>query len=174
MSEPLGKPRHITLHWSAGSYTQTHPGYHASVVGSGEVLVSYPYHLKGSHTWGRNSGNLGGSLCADPTRNDRKPKDVQIEALAKWAAEACIVYGLNPRGTVTLPAMRVTGRRIVAVPGKTIEAPVIADHAFFAKKDGYFPDRWDIGDLYPIVLNKARWYFDKLQAGALRFEHFKR
>jgi hypothetical protein len=170
MHEPLGVPKNITLHWSAGTYTQTFSGYHLSIQGDGSVVVSCPLSVKGSHCWGRNTGNIGVSLCAMAKGCPVKP--IQVERAARVCAELCFKYKLNPRGHVTLPKKKRVGANLVSVPGE-ITAPVIADHAWYARQDQYFPDRWDVGDFYGVIFHKACWYYDKLVAKAITPEYIK-
>jgi hypothetical protein len=183
MSEPLGKPVHITMHWSAcANEAETFSDYHFNVNGnSGAVVQTLSVYTKGAHTWMRNSGNLGLAFDAP---GPGACQVVAIEAMAKLAAELCCRFGLDPRGAVTLPAYEREGipdgaGDCLMPTGWTVNAPVIADHALFAKFDQYSAARWDIGsqlgddprNLYALVLPKARWYFDQLKAGKCHFEH---
>ncbi len=169
MTEPMGKPDRITLHWTAGSYTQTFNDYHGCIRGDGRRVATRPLTIKGAHTWGRNSANIGESLCA--MAPGCPVKQEQIETMAATVAEHCHRYGILVRGVVKLPAMRVEGARLVAVPNKWIFAPTVADHAWYAKADGYYPDRWDIGDLYQEVIEKAGWYHAEITAGRRGYQH---
>jgi hypothetical protein len=182
MSEPLGKPAHITLHWSAGDPETTYPDYHFNINGtSGAVTQTLSVATKGAHTWMRNSGNLGLAFDAP---GPGACQVVAIEAMAKLAAELCCRFSLDPRGAVTLPAYEREGipdgaGDCLMPTGGTVNAPVIADHALFAKFDQYSADRWDIGsqlgddpkNLYALVLPKARWYYDQLKTGKCHFEY---
>jgi hypothetical protein len=113
----------------------TFPEYHFCILGDGTVKQTLSIKEKGAHTWKRNTGNVGISMCA--MAPGFPVKDVQIEACAKLVAELCQIYGLSILKDVY-------------------------DHAYWARKDFYFPDRWDIGDKFPIVIRKARWYYAKL------------
>ena len=163
MSEPLGTPRLITLHWSAGGYEQTFPDYHFAILGSGEVRQTLPIAVKGAHTWGRNSGNIGVSLCAMHPDGRHPVTAEQREACACLVAELCGIYGLELSGAVVLPEMRVDGGRIVPT-GRSRTFPAVADHATFARADGYYPDRWDVGPEYAVITAKAKWYRAEIQA----------
>lgn len=167
MSEPLGTPTHITLHWTAGTHDMTFPEYHFCVKGSGQVVQTLSIHEKGAHCWGRNTGNIGISMCAMAPGHPVLP--VQVEHTAKLVAELCQKYGLDPRAQITLPAMRIQGDRLVA-QGYTLQAPVVTDHAWYAKKDGYFPERWDIDAHLAPIVNKAVWYLGRLLAGEAKPE----
>lgn len=152
--------RNITLHWTAGNHKQTFPGYHFCIQGDGTVVPSLALSKKGEHTWGRNTGNVGISLCAMAKGFPVTP--IHIERAAKLCAELCFRHGLDPKGHLDLPRMKVVGNTIVPVPGQTIKAPVITDHAFYARADGYFPARWDIGEYLDPIVRKACWYYEKL------------
>ena len=169
MTEPMGKPDRITLHWTAGSYTQTFNDYHGCIRGDGRRGATRPLTIKGAHTWGRNSGNIGESLCAMAPGCPVKPE--QVETMAAVVAEHCHRFNIPLRGVVKLPAMRVQGSRLVAIPGKTILAPTVADHAWYARADGYYPDRWDIGATYEVVMEKAAWYLQRIASGRRGYEH---
>ncbi len=162
MTEALGKPRLITLHWTAGTHDWTSPHYHWSIKGGGQVVQTLSMALKGSHTWGRNSGNIGIALCA---MADGVPVlDAQRRACAILVAELCGVYGLQIDGTLLLPEMEVVGERIQPT-GRQRSFPVVADHAVFARADGYYPDRWDIGPEYEPILRAAIAYRGDLIGG---------
>ena len=169
MNEPMGQPNRITLHWTASGYSQVFGDYHGCIKGDGVRVATRPLTVKGVHTWGRNSGNIGESLCGMAKGCPIKP--VQIETMAATVAEHAARYGIALRGVVKLPKMKVQGGVLVPVPGQWILAPTVADHAWYAKADGYFPDRWDIGDLYHEVLEKAVWYHEQLRLGRRQFQH---
>lgn len=136
--DPLGKPERITMHWSAGSYTQTFDHYHFSILGDGKVVQTLPITVKGSHCWKRNSGNIGVSWCA---MADGFPvTKAQREAAAILIAELCGVYGIDPDKDVQ-------------------------DHAYWAKIDGYFPDRWDVGSEMGPLRKRIKEVRAELKAG---------
>jgi hypothetical protein len=162
MTEPLGKVRQLTLHWTAGNHEATFDHYHWCIKGGGQVVQTLSAQAKGSHTWGRNSGNLGISLCA--MAEGYPVTDAQRRACAILVAELCGVYGLPIDGTLILPEMRVRGDALVAT-GRSRSFPVVSDHAIFARADGYYPDRWDIGPEYAPILRAAIAYRGDLVAG---------
>ena len=164
---PLGTPKFITLHWTAGTYDQTFPEYHWCVKGDGTAVQTLSMQEKGAHCWGRNTGNIGVSMCAMAPHHPVTP--VQVEHTAKLVAELCHLYGIDPRATVQLAAKKVQGDALVDAPGN-VTAPTIADHAFFARKDGYYPERWDIGEFHIPIQHKAQWYFDALAKGTAKPE----
>lgn len=162
MTDPIGKVRQITMHWTAGTHDWTSDHYHWCIRGGGQVVQTLGASLKGSHCWGRNSGNLGIALCA--MAPGHPVTDAQRRSCAILVAELCGVYGLRIDGTLLLPEMRVSGERLIAT-GRSRSFPVVADHAVFARADGYYPDRWDIGDEYAPILQAAIAYRGDLVAG---------
>ena len=58
---------------------------------------------------------------------------------------------------------------LVEVAG-VIHAPVLADHAWYAHADGYYPDRWDVGKEFAPLAAKARWYLAQLRDGKRKIE----
>lgn len=170
MTEPMGRIERITLHWSAGNATKAYPAYHLSVRGDGKVVVSCPLTEKGAHCWGRNTGNVGVSMLGHP---DRGFPAVQVEATALVCAEVAHKYGLDLDGSVELPRLRNVGGVKLVAAGGVMHAPVLADHAWYAHADGYYPDRWDIGKWYGPIAGKARWYLRRLQKGERKPEWVK-
>lgn len=155
MTEPLGPPRLITLHWTAGDYRTTYDDYHFCVRGDGTFLQTLSIKLKGGHTWRRNSGNIGISLCAMHPDNKSPVTAAQRETCARLVAELAGMFGLEISGTITLPELRLVGGQLEST-GKMRRFPVVSDHATFARADGYYPDRWDIGPKYQPILRRAR------------------
>lgn len=137
--EPLGKPEKITMHWSAGSYTQTFDHYHFNILGDGRVEQTLSIKVKGSHTWRRNSGNIGIGWCAMATKK-HPVTAAQKEAAAVLIAELCGCFDIDPDADVK-------------------------DHAYYAKQDGYFPDRWDVGDLMVPLLKRVKELRSELRTG---------
>lgn len=136
---PLGRPERITLHWTAGSHTQTFDHYHFCVRGDGQVVQTLSLQYIGSHCWKRNTGNVGVSMCA--MAPGWPITDRQREATARLVAELCGVLG--------------------------IDLAAVHDHAHYARLDGYFPERWDCGEETPLILKKARWYRQQLISGKI-------
>ena len=109
-----------------------------------------------------------GDPCTIPShQSSGKPTPSPI---THTASERCH-RGINPRAKLNSPHLTLLHGQL-CVTGQTIQAPAIADHAFYAKADGYFPDRWDIGELMDDVLRKACWYYDQLKAGKAKTEFF--
>lgn len=84
-----GREPKIYLHWSAGHYFQKFGDYHVNITGDGKIYVSTDNLADVlAHTYYRNSGSVGISLCccADATTSDlgdEPPTPQQIEAIAQ-------------------------------------------------------------------------------------------
>lgn len=148
----------ITLHWEASGYGATSEHYHINILGDGTIYSDYDnLDVRCSHTWHRNTGNIGISLacCADASvwedgRVDfgtYPPTDKQVEVMAQVVAAICKGKGWEP----------------------TIDR--VKTHAEWADIDGYGihdddPDmRWDLlklpqeeGNGGDIIRGKANWY----------------
>lgn len=171
MSEPLGRPERLILHWTAGFYGQVFHDYHFCVRGDGQVVNTLPLAQKGAHTWKRNGGAIGLAFCAMAKGCPVLP--AQREAMAKAIAELCLQYDIPMEGKVQLPRLHLVGEQLLPAGG-TVLAPRVTDHAWYARADGYFPERWDIGDELGPVLKKAAWYLAELRAGRQKPEHTRR
>ena len=84
-----GRNPKVYLHWSAGRYDSVFDDYHINITGAGKIFVTANdlSEIK-SHTWRRNTGSIGISLCCayDATTNDLgeyAPTNIQIETIAK-------------------------------------------------------------------------------------------
>ena len=84
-----GRNPKVYLHWSAGRYDSVFDDYHINITGAGKIFVTTNNlsEIK-SHTWRRNTGSIGISLCCayNATSNDLgeyAPTDIQIETIAK-------------------------------------------------------------------------------------------
>lgn len=149
----MAKLNYITFHWTAGTWTWTnteHYHYIVSFDNKAKLNKILPLNKAGSHTWKRNSGNIGiafaGMLGATSVDFGKYPiKPEQIEMGAKLAAELSIKYN--------------------------IPLANIKDHAYYARLDGYYPDRWDVGIYWPQLEKKIKWYYEKLKLGKIRFEY---
>ena len=79
----------IYLHWSAGHYFQKFDDYHVNITADGKLYVTTDDLAEVlPHTWKRNSGAVGISLCCayGATTNDlgeEPPTAQQIEAMAQ-------------------------------------------------------------------------------------------
>lgn len=88
-AKSLGRNPKVYLHWSAGRYDSVFDDYHINITGAGKIFVTTDdlSEIK-SHTWRRNTGSIGISLCCayNATTNDLgeyAPTDIQIETIAK-------------------------------------------------------------------------------------------
>lgn len=84
-----GRNPKVYLHWSAGRYDSVFDDYHINITGAGKIFVTTDdlSEIK-SHTWRRNTGSIGISLCCayNATSSDLgeyAPTDIQIETIAK-------------------------------------------------------------------------------------------
>ncbi len=114
----LGTPNAITLHWSAGTHDQTFDHYHINITGDGTVVQTRPTHgtgSLGSHTWHRNTGNIGIGICAMADGVPITP--AQEDSAARTVAELMGVYG--------------------------IPITAVHDHVYYARLDGYGPGSGD-------------------------------
>jgi hypothetical protein len=172
----LGRPERIVIHWTGGDYEDVSPHYHFCTRGDGRVVATLSLKRKGSHTWGRNTGAVGMSMCgggkAYPIRL------LQLERTAKLIAECSIKLAIPLDGTVELPELRYVpgpkGRpdldRLVPT-GRRILVPTVTDHRHYAIVDGYYPHRVDVGEkMMDTLLDKAGWYAQQLKKGAKPFE----
>ena len=79
----------IDLHWSAGHYFQKFDDYHVNITADGKLYVATDDLSEVlAHTWKRNSGAVGISLCCayGATTNDlgeEPPTAQQIESMAQ-------------------------------------------------------------------------------------------
>lgn len=84
-----GRDPKIYLHWSAGRYNTCFSDYHINIMGDGSIYASTEDLSEVlNHTWRRNSGAVGISLCCayGATTNDLgsyAPTSDQIEVMAQ-------------------------------------------------------------------------------------------
>jgi hypothetical protein len=157
----------VTWHWTAGTYSQVFDDYHFCITYDGKlahVKQTRSLREKGAHCWRRNTGNIGISLCA--MAKGYPVEDHQVEVAAKLTAELCFLFGLDPNGHYVAPVIDKDGN----TTGLTFQAQVLADHKYYAAKDGYSALRWDIGDVEPIMRRKTLWYYSKLKSGEHKLE----
>lgn len=94
-SKAYGREPKIYLHWSAGHYFQRFGDYHVNITADGKLYVSTDNLADTlAHTYMRNSGAVGISLCcaAGATTNDlgdEPPTEAQIEAMSQAVAAIC-------------------------------------------------------------------------------------
>lgn len=171
MSTPLSKKQveglkqvlsGIVLHWTAGSYTAVYNHYHFNIKWNGEeaeVVQTLSVRERGAHTWKRNTGRIGISLCG--AYKGFPIHKGQIEAMGKLAAELCFLFDIDPNGKHTAMDLYDTS--------KFHNVPNVTDHVFYGKMDKY--GKPDIGELLPVVLNKMQWYYSKLKSGEHKLQY---
>lgn len=183
-----------TMHWSAGTGWERFSDYHGNVMCGGKndglYVRTQSDSVKASHTWMRNTGNLGKAFDAEkdahpaadghgsikPTGSEFPITPKAIETMAKSIAEDCCYHDLDFHGLVSGPEYQRfdaegANDRLVAT-GRTIHnIPVVTDHLWYARVDQYPQDRWDCADVTPIVLAKVPWYIEKLKSGEQNYEH---
>ena len=136
-------------HWEVDHHRTVWDDYNGCIGENGQgqavAILTLEPGQKPQATWKRNTGIFNLAFCAMADAVD-VPDHPMVQMMGRWIGERCARHGIDPRGTVTLQKMLCEGSQLVPVPGETIEVPVIHDHCLIAKHDGYFPDRWDIGD----------------------------
>lgn len=187
MQEPMGVITRVTLHWTAGGYEQVFDDYHFCIRGDGRVVKTLPITVKGAHTWGRNSGNVGIALCSEagavahagpdglrPVGSKFPTQAIQLERMALLVAELAFTQTLALTGTVNMAKIRPDRATMRMVPaGGRCQVPVVTDHGWYSVNDRYADAgamRWDIGDFKDDVLRKAAWYLEQLRNGKRRLE----
>ena len=87
-AKAAGREPKIYLHWSAGHYSSFFDDYHINIDFDGRLILMQPLDAHLPHTYMRNSGSVGISLCCgfQATSNDLGPEPptaAQIEAMAQ-------------------------------------------------------------------------------------------
>lgn len=90
----VGRDCKVYLHWSAGHYNTVFDDYHINIKGDGTIVVTGDLDELKSHTWRRNTGSVGISLCCayNATSNNlgpEPPTQEQIEVMAQVIAAVC-------------------------------------------------------------------------------------
>lgn len=170
----LGVVHGVVLHWTAGNYTQIWDDYHYNVVydpthKQAHVVKTLKTTDKGSHIWGRNTGLIGITMSCMVDKQHPVTAE-QVEAVSQLVAEICAWKRIDPKGTYHTDGKASNESRIWTT-GESLEAAVIADHHWYALKDGYSNARWDIGDYYKIVKSKAQANYEHLKAGTAQFQY---
>lgn len=79
----------LYLHWSAGRYNTRFEDYHINITGDGVLYISTEdFSDILDHTWRRNSGSIGISLCCaynatSDDLGDYPPTGIQIEQMSR-------------------------------------------------------------------------------------------
>jgi len=94
-AESVGREPKIYLHWTAGHYFQKFADYHINITADGTIwLMTEDLSEVLAHTWKRNTGSIGVTLCCacGATTNDlgdEPPTENQINAMAKVTTALC-------------------------------------------------------------------------------------
>lgn len=127
----------MTLHWGANWYDDHSDHYHINILGDGTIYSDYDnLDVYCSHTWRRNTGNIGISLscCADAS---------------VWA-DGTVQWGSAPPTDAQIDTMAKVINTICKGAGWEIDKSRVRTHAEWADIDGYGingsdPDmRWDL------------------------------
>lgn len=87
-AESVGREPKIYLHWSAGHYNTVFDDYHVNITADGTLYITGDLDEVKAHTYHRNTGAVGISLCCAygaTTNNlgDEPPTQAQIEAMSQ-------------------------------------------------------------------------------------------
>lgn len=87
-AESVGREPKIYLHWSAGHYNTVFDDYHVNITADGTLYITGDLDEVKAHTYYRNTGAVGISLCCayGATTNDlgdEPPTQAQIEAMSQ-------------------------------------------------------------------------------------------
>lgn len=91
-AKALGRDVKIYLHWTAGRYGQKYDDYHINIDQDGSLWASTDDLSEAlAHTWHRNTGSVGVTLCAcygatTDNLGDYAPTAAQIETMAQVVA----------------------------------------------------------------------------------------
>ena len=159
----LGKVKSVVFHWTAGTYTQVFDAYHVNIAfdavqNKAYVIQTVKLDRLGEHLWHRNTGAIGISFAAmwKAERKEHGKFPVTPEMLelgAQVAAEICAWRHLDPRGNLT----HTDG----------LVAPVVSDHLFYAKADGYEALRWDVEPWVGLLRGRTATIYDELKGAPM-------
>lgn len=96
----MGRDPKIYLHWTAAGYHTVFADYHINITGDGTIYATTDdLNEVLNHTWKRNTGSIGVSLCCaydagSEDLGDYPPTPEQIEAMAQVTATLCDALGL--------------------------------------------------------------------------------
>lgn len=87
-AKEYGREPKIYLHWTAGHYFQKFDDYHINITADGKLYLAADLDEVLAHTWRRNSGSVGITLCCaagatSSNLGDEPPTAAQIEAMAQ-------------------------------------------------------------------------------------------
>jgi len=84
----VGREPKIYMHWTAGKYDTLFDDYHVCITGDGSIYITGALDEPLAHTWRRNTGSIGITLCAaynatTDDLGDYAPTAAQIESMAQ-------------------------------------------------------------------------------------------
>lgn len=168
-AKAYGREPKIYLHWSAGHYFQRFGDYHVNITADGKLYVSTDNLADTlAHTYMRNSGAVGISLCcaAGATTNDlgdEPPTKEQIEAMAQ--AVCAVADGLWL--TISPEYVMTHGEAADNIDGLDTHEPYGPcstcerwDLQFLGTDESpaYLTDYTDPGTGGNVLRGKAQWY----------------
>lgn len=170
--DPMGELLGLVMHHSGVQKGIVFDDYHFNITegkdGQVYVFKTLGFNEKGQHLWGRNTGLLATSLCCLATGKDT-PTENMIKANAILNAEKFAWKRLN-FGRLILPAKKIFSGNLVNIVGETITIDSLSDHGSYAKLDGYFPDRWDVGEgIKNTIITLTKKHYSDLKSGKAQF-----
>lgn len=165
----LGREPKIYLHWSAGHYFQTFDDYHINITGDGKIYASTDNLADVlAHTYHRNSGAVGISLCCcvgatTGDLGDEPPTAAQIESMAQ--AICAVANGLWL--TIDVPHVMTHGEAADNIDGLFLHDPYGCmttcerwDLQYLGTDESpvYLTDYADPGTGGNVLRGKANWY----------------
>lgn len=165
----LGREPKIYLHWSAGHYFQTFGDYHINITGDGKFYASTDNLADVlAHTYHRNSGAVGISLCCcvgatTGDLGDEPPTAAQIESMAQ--AICAVANGLWL--TIDVPHVMTHGEAADNVDGLFLHDPYGCmttcerwDLQYLGTEESpaYISNYADPGTGGNVLRGKANWY----------------
>ena len=165
----LGREPKIYLHWTAGHYFQKFNDYHINITGDGKIYAS-TNNLADilAHTYHRNSGAVGISLCScvgatTGDLGDEPPTAAQIESMAQ--AICAVANGLWL--TIDVPHVMTHGEAADNIDGLFLHDPYGCittcerwDLQYLGTEESpaYISNYEDPGTGGNVLRGKANWY----------------
>ena len=86
IARKYGREPRIYVHWTAGGYNSTYADYHINITGDGRIFASTDdFSDVLAHTYRRNSGAVGISLCCAYNATPGKVVILQPKSRLKFA-----------------------------------------------------------------------------------------
>ena len=162
----------IFLHWSAGRYGQVYEDYHINIDSDGSLYCvgNLDFSEVKHHTWKRNTGSIGISLCCgygavanngyDADFGDFPPTREQIDTMGYIVALICKYSHIDISDVLT-------HKEIACIDGYGVPYGAVVDGVlqndsdlrwdlWFLPDDAYGGEMRNGGD---IIRGKARFYF---------------